>query len=287
MTKMDDENMRKVLLVAFVLVSVSLQRVVSHTQDLELALSRETTFLGSGDPCGELICRVKGNGVTIELVSVSVTEASGESRQLLGVTSSIQDADVLNVDVRGNGTLVDNLASIFLDLFESSVCVAGYFTCEVTYTKASGERKNQFASAGPGHPPSRQAAPELQSYKYPKPDDPYSSELCQLKDRVSEVRFQSLDARMNQMLETVNLADTSSRLSRLEDRVSTLLLAHSPSTESTSPTDPSPPLALEDLESRVTALEASVGSAQSEDQVRYWSHSWAVHKKTHSNISII
>ncbi|GFS04333.1 fibrinogen-related protein 3.1 [Elysia marginata] len=240
----------------------------AHPQGLELSLDRVALVQEEGSPCSQAICRVNGNSVTINSVTVSNVKVNEEPSDLLAVTTDAPEMHSRADNIRGNGTLVDNSAIIFIDLVGVSACESEVVTCEVTYTRDSGETGEAFTVAGPGKLPKFQAAstPERESpvasTKAPTPatapfktGNPYLSELWFLGDKITKVegKFETLSDRLdrklrknldavqsragsleNSVLQRVSSVETdlSSRVSRLEDRVSSILLPETPDTRS-------------------------------------------------------
>ncbi|GFR99569.1 tenascin-R [Elysia marginata] len=235
-------------LFASIIVLMSMKDVTGHTQDLELAFDREMTFLGTHDPCGHLTCRVRGNSLTLESVSVTEVKATHENKQILVVTSTHPNKEISETDIRGNGTFLENnRATLNFDLLETSICNSGYFICEVVYTKTSGERERQFATAGPGYPP--RVHPNSESgvcLSNSCPPGQYT-----INDKVNEVKFEFLGEKLNQLID---------RTATLEEKFFSLLLHQSPVA------GPNATKTLENLEMRMSDVEESIGTPQNEDQ---------------------
>ncbi|GFS18159.1 ficolin-2 [Elysia marginata] len=240
------------VLFASLLVLMSMKDITVHSQDLELAFDRELTFRGTHDPCGHLTCRVRGNSLTLESVSVTEVKATQENRHVLTVSSTKPNEEISETDIRGNGTFRENnRATLNFDLLDSSICTSGYFICEVVYTKRSGERERQFATAGPGYPPR----------VYPPAESGISSSnshnlgQCTSNDKVNEVKFESLEKRLSQMYDTI-----MPRVSTLEDKFFSLLLQKSPVA------GPNATKTLENLEMRMSDVEQSIENPHTQDE---------------------
>ena len=254
-------------------------------------------------PCSQLSCRVKGNSVPVNSVTVSKVKVTGEVSEILAVTTNTPEIQV----VSANGTLVDNSAIIYVDLTDVWSCVSDFITCEVSYGTKDGPSGEIFTIAGPGKLPTFQLSPRQQKGN-PMPrtvsqskapsytsGNPYFSELWFLGEKITKVegKFETLSDRLekrltqniesvqrragtleNSVLERVTSAETdfSSRVSRLEDRVSSLLLTQSP--DSSSDVDQT----LADMERRLEGVERTLdqintskaltqGEGRQEDQV--------------------
>ena len=138
--------------------------------------------LGTHDPCGQLICRAKGNSFTIKVISMTKVKVSGESTDVMKVSANQSQNEVSSDnDVRGNGTLVNNQGHITLDLLAPDVCESSYFICGVTYTAESGQTQTSFTTAGPGQPRSFQPYPDS-VHPEQRPGNPFTPELQLLRD---------------------------------------------------------------------------------------------------------
>lgn len=253
-------------------------RLSVQAQGLELALERERIYASfDGSPCSQVTCRAKGNSVSITRVSVSKANSTGKNSELLAITSNKPEAEVLFDKVRGNGSLEKNFAFIRLELVEKASCESDYFICKASFVLSSGETGMTFAMAGPGEPLYFQtstptvigdAGIEQPSGSMLKNYSPYASEIWFLGNKVTRVegKFEAfserLDKKINQNVDemrerTGTLENTvlgrvasvetefSARTSRLEDRVSSILLSHS------SDFDPIVTKTLEDFERKL------------------------------------
>ena len=253
---------------------------------MTLTLDRQIIFHESSiDPCGQVACQAKGNHVTVTRVTVTTIKADEKPTELLAVTTNRSENEIRTDNIHGNGTLNNNEAKIYLDLKDVSACDSEYFICEVTYTKPSGEEQTDFTMAGPGKfqnlespsepdekTPERVAMSKSSSYSS---GDPYRSELWFLGDKITKIegKFETLRDRLdrkttqnidavhkrasvleNSVLERVTSVETdfSTRVSRLEDRVSSLLLPES--RDASSPSGQS----LSDLARRVDEVSSSL-----------------------------
>ena len=118
---------------------------------LELTLNHTMLFAGTtGDPCGLLVCQAKGNSVTMTSLKITRVNSNQATLELLAVSSSNPGIYISLKDLRGHGTLAADSAYIHIDLLESTTCNSGYFLCEASFTKQSGETEHTFATTGPG-----------------------------------------------------------------------------------------------------------------------------------------
>ena len=209
---------------------------------LQVSLERTVPLREEGKPCGQFVCLVQGNSVSINTVTISRVKTIGEPTELLAVTTSTPEMNISAGNIQGNGTLRANSAAIYIELSDPSSCGSDFIASEVTFTSRSGHSGASFTIAGPGTLPKLQAVPKA--------------------DRESQETRTGLEA------ERVSLVEKyfSSRLSRLEDRVSSIL--PSPDTSS----DVAQSLAdmkrrLEDLTADVEQMNVSkVGSPDSGHQ---------------------
>ena len=200
---------------------------------------------------------------------------------------------------------MDNSAVIYVDLTDVLSCASDFIACEVSYGTKTNQTGEVFTIAGPGKLPTFQPSPH-QERENPVPvtnthssapsytlGNPYVSELWFLGDKITKVegKFETLGDRLerrltqnmesvqrragtleNSVLERVTSVETdfSSRVSRLEDRVS--LLTQSP--DSSSDVDQT----LADMERRLEDVERTLdqintskalpqGEGRQEDQV--------------------
>ena len=124
-------------------------RGIRPISGVDLTLNRDMTFLGDTDQYGQLTCRAIGNDVTINSVTVSWVNLTGESVDLLRVTTN-RPARTVSLDgMLGNGTLQGNTGYIFIHQVDAAACDTSYFLCEVNFTKQSGESGRAFAAAWP------------------------------------------------------------------------------------------------------------------------------------------
>ncbi|RUS87318.1 hypothetical protein EGW08_004930 [Elysia chlorotica] len=222
-----------VLLCANLLLIPAAMSVLTNTQGLELTMGRNLLANGAQGPCGQLTCRAKGNSHTLHSVAVIRVKADGQATELLeldlvnpGTNSSVSSSGVI-----GFGKLYGNIATINLDLMDPTVCDSSYFICEVTFEKESGERQRAFTTAGPGQVPS--LYPGLPASEHPtdQPSDIRPAELQRLKEKVNKIeeKFESLsdmlDKKITLVFDTIRSVDTSSRVSRLEDRLLPFVLS--------------------------------------------------------------
>lgn len=205
---MSTRRKRITALVASLVAFATVQNGMAHLQDLQLNFHREITFQDGEDPCARLTCQVEGHSVTVDSVKVNEVKFKDVNRHLLTITPTTPNNDLLSSGIRGNGTLDanSNRANIVLYLLESSVCESSHFTCEVIYTKTSGARESQFATAGPGRPPSCSAQFES-GHSF---TNQAASSQCLLRDQINEVKFESFDKRLSQI---------GNGVSRFESRV--------------------------------------------------------------------
>ncbi|KAK3762652.1 hypothetical protein RRG08_042073 [Elysia crispata] len=131
-------------------------------------------------------------------------------------------------NIQGNGTLRANSAAIYIELSDPSSCGSDFIASEVTFTSRSGHSGASFTIAGPGTLPKLQAVPKA------------DKECQETRTGLEAERVSSVEKYF------------SSRLSRLEDRVSSILLSGSPDTSS----DVAQSLA--DMERRLEDLTAAV-----------------------------
>ncbi|GFR72414.1 fibrinogen-related protein 3.1 [Elysia marginata] len=247
------------LLVTFLMAKFSAQ-----SQGLEISLERQRIFVDSGTSCAHLTCLAKGNSVSVISVTLSTkVNATGKKNELLTVTTNKPEGDVLLDNVRGNGSLEKQLAFIRLELSERTICESDYFICKAVFVLESGERQVAFTMAGPGEPPDSQDTAQADregivqlSESTPstqKTTNAFVSDLWFLGNKITRVesKFETLRDRLdtkisqnvdamrkrtgtleNSVLERVASVETdfSARASRLEDRVSSILLSHSPDT---------------------------------------------------------
>ena len=170
------------------------------------------------------MCLVHGNSATINTVTISKVKVNGDVSEVLAVSASDPEINLKDEDIRANGTLQGNSAAIYIELSDPSSCVSDFIACEVTFTNRSGHSGESFITAGPGKLPSNHAVPMIDRERRetvngveasPRPSrNQYLSELKMLRDKIS--------------VET----DLSSRISRLEDRVSSKFLSESSETSS-------------------------------------------------------
>ena len=207
--------------------------------------------------------------------------------ELLVLTTNKPKIEIVCDKIRGNGSLENNSAIIYIDARDMSSCESDVFTCEVGYIEKDGDVKVAFAISGSGKLPSLQSlSPQekegpttvttTQSNASPYTSrNPYLSELWFLGDKITKVErkfdtsidrlerritqnMESVQRRAgtleNSVLERVTSAETdfSSRVSRLEDRVSSLLLTQSP--DSSSDVDQT----LVDMERRLEDVERTL-----------------------------
>ena len=245
-----------------------------------MSLERTVPLREEGKPCGQFVCLVQGNSVSINTVTISRVKATGEPSELLAVTTSTPEMNISAGNIQGNGTLRANSAAIYIKLSDLSSCGSDFIASEVTFTNRSGHSGASFTIAGPGTLPKLQAVPKAERERQetrtgmealPRPSSkPYLSEMWILRDRITKVegKFVTLSDRLDRKLsqnidtrhrrastlERVSSVETdfSSRLSRLEDRVSSILLSGSPDTSS----DVAQSLA--DMERRLEDLTAAV-----------------------------
>ncbi|GFR79851.1 ficolin-1 [Elysia marginata] len=261
-------NVRKAVYLFLLLVSTvnvgSLAASIT-AEGLKLSLDRDISTGGRDGMCGQLTCQASGHSVTISSLTITVFEISGSHHEMLAVTKTEPDM-VVNVDaIRGNGTLKSNQALAHLNLLTTEVCDSYYFTCQVNFTALDGHAHQIFTMTGPGTPPRFQAATHTDQkhpvtvtetkFTPPKTDNLYLSELWFLGEKITKVegKFETLrdrlDKRLRENIEAVQSragtlensvlkrvssveTDFSSRVSRLEDRLSSILLAESPDTRS-------------------------------------------------------
>ncbi|KAK3702569.1 hypothetical protein RRG08_042562 [Elysia crispata] len=134
---------------AFVLLVIGSS---AQSRGLELTLENERIFDAREDICGQLTCRAKGNSVSINSVALTKVNAAGKSGNLLTVSESKPEGEVLLDNIRGNGSLEKNFAFIRMELSESASCESDYFTCKVTFALESGQTGTSFIMTGPGEP---------------------------------------------------------------------------------------------------------------------------------------
>ena len=187
--------------------------------------------LGTHDPSGQLHCRANGNSYTIERVSMTQVKANGESTELLAITLGEPETNYSSSGVLGIGTLKDNMANINLDVLESSVCDSSYFICGVAFKTESGESQKAFTSTGHGLTPNFYPGLSVSKHPVDIPAGSQASELRLLKEQLQKIEAQSeslsdrLDRRMSLVYDTIRSIDTSSRVSRLEDKLLPFLLS--------------------------------------------------------------
>ena len=275
-----------------------------------LTLNRKVLFPEErGNTCGQLTCQARGDHVTIDRVTIKRIKTTGEATELLELTTSKSENQIFLDEIRGNGTLRNNAADVQFKLSEQNTCDTDHFTCELTFTKKSGEKGNAYTMTGlekSSNPqiqpeptqktPAKIEAPKAPSYTN---GNPYTSELWFLGDKITKIegKFETLsdrlEARVNQKVDAIHKragtlensvlervssveSDFSSRVSRLEDRVSSRLLS-----EPESDTGSELRQSLADLERRVTDLatsleklnestEASRGDKPEEAKVRWY-----------------
>ncbi|KAK3738669.1 hypothetical protein RRG08_048206, partial [Elysia crispata] len=185
-----------------------------------------------------------------------------------------------------------------------SSCRSDYFTCEVTFTRRSGEKGKAFSMAGPGESPSCQregksdwktrengpsSSPPAKSLS-----NPYISEIWFLGEKIIKIegKFTTLSDRLerrmsqsvkdvhdrtssleNSVMERVTSSETgfSERISRLEDRVASSLLSQSQSPEER-PVDPGLLEAVErrldDMTLALEGLNVSTSTASQEGELQ-------------------
>ena len=228
--------------------------------------------------------------MTLESLIISKVKVNETLSQILAVTKNKPEIDTSFDKIRGKGTLQDNVAAMRVELWETDGCTSHYFTCVATFTSESGHKGEAFTVAGPGKLPNCRSSPqparqsqaqETVTVSQPKAplytsENPYVSELWFLGDKITKVegKFETLSDRLerrltqnmesvqrragtleNSVLERVTSTETdfSSRVSRLEDRVSSLLLTQSP--------DPSSDVdqTLANMERRLEGVERMLG----------------------------
>ena len=255
---------------------------------LDLTLDRDILLPSEdGASCSQLICRANGNSGIINSVTVSKVKVNGVLSELLALTINNAEIEVVGDKIRGNGSLEDNSATIYIDTRDVSSCESDVFTCDVGYTDKDGDVKEAFAISGSGKLPRlNPASPQERERPVPVTNthssapsytlgNPYVSELWFLGDKITKVegKFETLSDRLerrltqnmesiqtragtleNSVLERVTSVETdfSSRVSRLEDRVSSLLLTQSP--DSSSDVDQT----LVDMERRLEGVEKTL-----------------------------
>ena len=225
-----------------------------------MSLERTVPLSEEGKPSGQFVCLVQGNSVSINTVTISRVKTTGEPSELLAVTTSTPEMNISAGNIQGNGTLRANSAAIYIKLSDPSSCGSDFIASEVTFTNRSGHSGASFTIAGPGTLPKLQAVPKAERESpetrtglesLPRPSSkPYLSEMWILRDRITKVegKFETLSDRLDRKLsqnidtlhwrastlERVSSMETyfSSRLSRLEGRVSSILLSKSPDTSS-------------------------------------------------------
>ncbi|KAK3781983.1 hypothetical protein RRG08_048204, partial [Elysia crispata] len=275
------------------------------TQGQEMTFDRDV-FLEAeeGDSCGQLTCSTRGNLENIDSVTMRRTKPSGVCDELLSITRESPHRVVSLDSFRANGTLEDNTAQVTLDLVEMSSCRSDYFTCEVTFTRRSGETGKAFSMSGPGESPSCQregksdwktrengpsSSPPAKSLS-----NPYISEIWFLGEKIIKIegKFTTLSDRLerrmsqsvkdvhdrtssleNSVMERVTSSETgfSERISRLEDRVASSLLSQSQSLEER-PVDPGLLEAVErrldDMTLVLEGLDVSTSTASQEGELQ-------------------
>ena len=77
---------------------------------------------------------------------------TGETSDLVRVTSTKPSNRVSHSGILGNGTLENNSGYIFLDRLDADICDSSYFLCEAVFTKSSGESERAIATAWPRQP---------------------------------------------------------------------------------------------------------------------------------------
>ena len=238
---------------------------MAFSSGLEVSLDRSFLPHKEGAPCSQLVCRVTENSASVKSVTMSKVKVNGDPSELLAVTADAPEMDISVDTIRGNGTLRDNSAILYVDLSNISSCQSEYVTCEISYTTESGQSEQAFSIAGPGKPSRFTATTqthrenllpvqEARPTRY-KIGSPFLSELWFLGEKITKVegKFETLSDRLdrrlsqnidavqsragtleNSVLERVSSVETdfSSRVSRLEDRVSSILLSDSPDTSS-------------------------------------------------------
>ena len=91
---------------------------------------------------------------------MSKVKVNGEVSEILAVTTNTPEIEVVSGKTRGNGTLVDNSAIIYVDLTDVSSCVSDFITCEVYYGTKAYQTGEVFTIAGPGKLPTFQPSPQ-------------------------------------------------------------------------------------------------------------------------------
>ncbi|KAK3702570.1 hypothetical protein RRG08_042562 [Elysia crispata] len=269
---------------AFVLLVIGSS---AQSRGLELTLENERIFDAREDICGQLTCRAKGNSVSINSVALTKVNAAGKSGNLLTVSESKPEGEVLLDNIRGNGSLEKNFAFIRMELSESASCESDYFTCKVTFALESGQTGTSFIMTGPGEPVNLQTGTQTDreqvvnvSRSGPtsfKSANPYTSDIWFLGNKITRVegKFETLSDRLdrkmsenvdairkrtgtleNTVLERVASVETdfSARASRLEDRVSSIMLSQS------SETRPGVTQALNGLEEKLKYMTSSLAT---------------------------
>ena len=193
-----------------------------------MSLERTVPLREDGKPCGQFVCLVQGNSVSINTVTISRVKTIGEPTELLAVTTSTPEMNISAGNIQGTATLRANSAAIYIELSDPSSCGSDFIASEVTFTSRSGHSGASFTIAGPGTLPKLQAVPKA------------DKECQETRTGLEAERVSSVEKYF------------SSRLSRLEDRVSSILLSGSRDTSS----DVAQSLA--DMERRLEDLTAAV-----------------------------
>ncbi|KAK3783114.1 hypothetical protein RRG08_042080 [Elysia crispata] len=210
------------------LLTMMTMAISAQSQGLQVSLERTVPLREEGKPCGQFVCLVQGNSVSINTVTISRVKTIGEPTELLAVTTSTPEMNISAGNIQGNGTLRANSAAIYIELSDPSSCGSDFIASEVTFTSRSGHSGASFTIAGPGTLPKLQAVPKA------------DKECQETRTGLEAERVSSVEKYF------------SSRLSRLEDRVSSILLSGSPDTSS----DVAQSLA--DMERRLEDLTAAV-----------------------------
>ncbi|KAK3792505.1 hypothetical protein RRG08_010127, partial [Elysia crispata] len=130
--------------------------VRAQSQGLELSLDRDIISMGDQEQVGELTCKANGNDVTVESVSVIWVNITGESSDVVTVTTTGNREHSVALDgILGNGTLENNSGYIVLNQMDAQPILRfELLSCvEVTFTKKpSGERERAIRnSPGPAN----------------------------------------------------------------------------------------------------------------------------------------
>ena len=127
---------------------------IKLSSGLDLTLDRDILLQSEdGASCSQLICRANGNSGIINSITVSKVKANGDLSELLALTTNNAEIEVVGDKIRGNGSLEDNSAIIYIDAKDVSSCESDVFTCEVGYTDKDVDIKEAFAIYGSGKLP--------------------------------------------------------------------------------------------------------------------------------------